>query len=185
MGALELQRLMTSAMASKILKEQKGFTLIELLVVVVVIAVLSGLVLSILNSVGIRGKSWDSRRISDLREIQTALALYYSDFRAYPDTGNSWIRVTGVDAMSSVLEPSYMNKVPVDPKLSGADTDPCSNIGNYRYNYRSDGTYYTLSAIMEVVSTNDSHQCVDLNNWGGCSGTPETSDYCYGVENPQ
>ena len=81
---------------------QRGFTLIELLVVVLVISALSGIVISLINSGGFRQKAEDTQRVSDLKQIQTALELYFSDNRLYPIT-SGWVEVTGVDAVSTTL----------------------------------------------------------------------------------
>lgn len=168
------------------LKEQSGFTLIELLVVVIVISALSGIVVSMINSGGFRDKAKDAQRIADLKQVQTALELYFSDFRQYPDSGSgAWIRVTGSDNMSSALVPTYINTMPIDPESTGTDSDPCNNPENPRYNYRSDGNYYVLTSVMAVDTSNDDSPCDWLNSWGSsCSGGYPTQDFCYGVENP-
>lgn len=64
------------------MNSKRGFTLIELLVVIAIIGVLSGVVLSALNSA--RAKARDSKRISDIHGIQSALELFYLDFGDYP-----------------------------------------------------------------------------------------------------
>ncbi len=167
-------------------KNQHGFTLIELLVVVVVISALSGVVISIINSGGFRDKARDAQRIADLKQTQTALELYFSDFRAYPDSGGAWIHIDGTsDAATAALAPIYINEVPADAEDTGGSSDPCGSPEERRYNYRSDGTYYTLTAIMAVATSNDQNMCEDLNNWNsGCGGGFATQDVCYGVENP-
>ena len=63
-------------------RTNRGFTLIELLVVIAIIGILSSVVLSSLNSA--RGKARDAKRKSELKQLQTALELYYSDNSAYP-----------------------------------------------------------------------------------------------------
>lgn len=67
--------------------KQKGFTLIELLVVIAIIGILSAVVLVSLNSA--RQKSRDARRVSDVRQIMTAMELYYNDNGGYPDQGSA------------------------------------------------------------------------------------------------
>lgn len=62
--------------------DKRGFTLIELLVVISIISLLSSIVFSSLNSA--RMKARDSLRIQSLKEIQTALALYYDAVGHYP-----------------------------------------------------------------------------------------------------
>lgn len=80
----------------------RGFTLIELLVVIAIIGILSSVILASLNSARTKGR--DARRISDLKQIQLALELYYDAGQTYPP-GTS---LTG-------LTPNYISTVPIDP----------------------------------------------------------------------
>ncbi|MEK9195329.1 MAG: prepilin-type N-terminal cleavage/methylation domain-containing protein, partial [Patescibacteria group bacterium] len=52
-----------------------GFTLIELLVVIAIIGVLASVVLASVNSA--RAKARDARKIADIRQISTALQLFF------------------------------------------------------------------------------------------------------------
>jgi prepilin-type N-terminal cleavage/methylation domain-containing protein len=65
-------------------QDKRGFTLIELLVVIAIIGVLAGIVLVSLNTARARGR--DAKRISDVKQIQTALELFFNDQNptAYP-----------------------------------------------------------------------------------------------------
>jgi prepilin-type N-terminal cleavage/methylation domain-containing protein len=63
-------------------KQQKGFTLIELLVVIAIIGLLASVVLLALGTA--RSKARDAKRLSDLRQIGTAMDLYYSSCNSYP-----------------------------------------------------------------------------------------------------
>jgi len=62
--------------------KQKGFSLIELLVVIVIIILLGTVSVVALNDQ--RAKARDSQRISDIRQIRTALEFYRSDEGEYP-----------------------------------------------------------------------------------------------------
>jgi prepilin-type N-terminal cleavage/methylation domain-containing protein len=61
---------------------KKAFTLIELLVVIAVIALLS--TLSVVALGGARAKARDARRLSDIKQIQTALEMYLDSSGTYP-----------------------------------------------------------------------------------------------------
>src|SRR3989338_3218374 len=59
-----------------------GFTLIELMVVISIISLLASIILASMNSA--RAKARDARRLHDLRQIETALALFYDKYGKYP-----------------------------------------------------------------------------------------------------
>jgi len=64
-------------------RRQAGFTLIEMLIVVAIIGLLSSVVLVGLGDV--RKDARDTRRVSDLRQIQNALEIYYMRTQSYPE----------------------------------------------------------------------------------------------------
>lgn len=115
---------------------QKGFTLIELLVVIAIIGLLSSVILASLN--GARKKGRDARRLSDIKQLQTALELYYDNQSApaYPS------------ALSS-LATEYIAAVPTDP-ATGA---------TYAYAVSSDGLYYCIGATMEATVPTPADTC--------------------------
>jgi len=63
------------------LKNKKGFTLIELLVVIAIIGLLSTLAVVALTSA--RQKARDSKRVSDMKQLQTAMELLFSSNNSY------------------------------------------------------------------------------------------------------
>ena len=88
----------------------RGFTLIELLVVIAIIGILSGVVIASVSVA--RTKSRDSTRISDIRQIQYALALYQDENGYYPTCLHA-----GGACGTKVLEGTvHMPVVPKDPK---------------------------------------------------------------------
>jgi len=112
----------------------KGFTLIELLVVIAIIGVLSTVVMVSLG--GARGKARDAKRLAEVRQIQAALELYYSDLTGYPaaptTTGPagklgsgtaSVLTDDGWEASAAGTDVIYISKVPAAPASDGACTD--------------------------------------------------------------
>ncbi|MBI2053423.1 MAG: type II secretion system protein [Candidatus Sungbacteria bacterium] len=95
-----------------------GFTLIELLVVIAIIGVLSSIVLASLNSA--RRKSRDARRITDIKQIQLALELYFDSQTptpGYPDADTGAAACTATLAYGlEDLAPNYIPQVPRDPQ---------------------------------------------------------------------
>lgn len=172
----------------KKIHKNKGFTLVELLIVVLIIGVLAGILIGVINPQGIRKKARDAQRKADLKTIQTGLELYFSDNRVYP-TSASWVQITGSDAVSTNLKSGkYLNNVPVDPISNKPNSSPCDDVQGLRYNYKSNNSYYYLTAIMEVETSAQDSLCKSLTSWdvNGCPSGSETVDagVCYGVQNP-
>ena len=113
------------------MKKQSGFTLIELLVVIAIIGLLSTLAVVALNNA--RMKSRDAKRVSDIKQIQTALELYYNDANAYPAALGSTIASSGV---------TYMAAVPSNP--SPVNDGSCAAGSTYTYTAATSNTSYTL-----------------------------------------
>ena len=90
-------------------QKSSGFTLIELLVVVAIIGLLSSIVLASLNSA--RSKARDAYRISSIRQVQTALELYYDTNGSYPPSGD----VDLTTGLAGPLTLTYISKIPSDP----------------------------------------------------------------------
>lgn len=64
------------------MKKQKGFTLIEILVVVAIVALIGVMAAVAVNSA--RSKQRDASRLSNVRQMQSALEDYFNENNGYP-----------------------------------------------------------------------------------------------------
>jgi len=66
--------------------KSKGFTLIELLIVIVLLAILSGVLLSVINPEKVRDDTREAVRISDLRKVSEAVETHAKLEGGYPES---------------------------------------------------------------------------------------------------
>ena len=141
------------------MNRKRGFTLIELLVVIAIIGILSSVVLASLN--GSRQKGRDAKRISDIKQLQLALELYYDSNGAYP---------TSISA-ANIVTPGYISVIPTDPSsnlpyayaaLQGAPAIAANCVS------------YHLGAKLEVTANTALSQDLDATVGGGYTNNPNS-----------
>lgn len=135
------------------LKNGEGFTLIELLVVVAIIALLTSVAL--ISFMSARQKGRDSKRLSDLVQLNTALELYYSTYKGYPTVaGTPTPLVPGFAAtLPAAPLPADGGCEMIDFRNNVKDNNPnvpAGTMGNTYYYYPS-GTVYIATNNTQVV----------------------------------
>lgn len=147
-----------STLTKLFVMSKRGFTLIELLVTIAIIGILSSVILVSLSSAQI--KSRDAKRIAEVRQIQSALEMYYTSYGRYPVSGgcgatfpnSGWIN--SVECLSDGRwfrngATNYLSEfIPSDP------VDPINQINSWRgvYSYYSQGynnQWYMLVFALE------------------------------------
>jgi len=131
--------------------KNRGFTLIELMVVIAIIGLLASVVLTSVSFA--RAKTRDARRLSDVRQIQIALDLYYDKYGVYP--GNTDNDYGGWDTGCFGVSDSFISPLEAEGFIVDTPCDPTitSSVGGYLY-YRysaggggcnvSKGAFYVL-----------------------------------------
>ena len=133
----------------KKINKQRGFTLIELLVVIAIIGLLSTLAVVSLNNA--RAKSRDARRVSDIKQIQTALELYYNDCGGYPTAAAAGSAVAGPATCGST---TYMSAVPANPTPNGSTYTYAGGANTYTLTYTLEGVSGSITAGIHTATPN-------------------------------
>jgi len=110
-------------------KNKKGFTLIELLVVIAVIGLLSSIVLVSMSPA--RKKAKDTRRMTDLKQISSAMELCYGEPTCAGGQDRYIATTAGANTVTSIG--IFMPKVPCDPLGCSAGYNWTTNVLPYKY----------------------------------------------------
>lgn len=161
------------------LSAQAGFTLIELLVVITIIGLLSSIVMASLNSA--RVKARDAKRKAELRQIATALELYYDAYGKYPPfrpsatcggARSDWATSLCTEANWLSTDAAFLQFMPTLPRdPSNKPNAAGENLGDetpwwtgltYTYGVSTDGQKYDL--LTDLENTSDPERC-ELRLW--------------------
>lgn len=139
--------------------QTKGFTLIELLVVIAIIGTLASVVLASLNTA--RDKAESAARLSTVKEIEKALALYNLEHGEYPKDGYDRAPATSNYSIASIatdLSP-YIDVTAIDPNI-------------FRYGSGDIGTTSNPPKAYTIIV-----RIKQTNAWCRSAGTPDTNHW--------
>lgn len=137
-------------------RKGEGFTLIELLVVIAIIGLLSTLAIVALDSA--REKARDSKRVTDIKQIQTALEIYFNDAEGYAggaftlgDATHAvlcWSSDNAFGARDDGFRATITTDCDADPTtyMGQVPENPLPNGASYEYSGLADGTGCSLAA---------------------------------------
>jgi uncharacterized protein (TIGR02145 family)/prepilin-type N-terminal cleavage/methylation domain-containing protein len=139
--------------------KQKAFTLIELLVVIAIIGILATLAVIALQQA--RQNARDTKRVADVKQISTALELYFNDNQLYPSSLED-------------LRDEYMQQLPEAPTPADGI---CDGINDYTYTVDSEGGDYQIQFCIgkKVSDLGSGTLCMTPGGIAECDAVEETS----------
>lgn len=167
-------------------KSSKGFTLIELLVVIAIIGILSSIVLVSLGTA--RGKARDAKRTAELRQLSTALTLYFDNVGYYvttPAAGECASTLVSPGAACPVFSwntsPDTSNVLLTGNYVSQPFKGVAPVANDYRYMTGVLGgapSAYRASVFLEQPTANGQYYCIDSTGKAGNVTTAPTTNAC-------
>ena len=138
--------------------KNKGFTLIELLASVAIIGILAAIIVASLNSA--RRGARDVRRIADIRNLRTALEIYYNDHNQ--------------------VYPTSLNDLVTSGQIPAVPTDILGNTPySYAYYPASRPSFYHLGSSLEDSANDALKNDIDCDSSGSTcpAGVPYVNGF--------
>ncbi len=164
-----------------------GFTLIEMLIAVSLIGILSTIGLTMYS----QGQKLarDTKRKQDLKEIKTALNLYFQDTRTFPQA-TTWVNSFNGGTWIPGLTNNYIDRIPQDPRKAAATCTVHTTSSCYLYGYltlNSTNTNCPPSTQHFVLAANLENASDQLANaqqaYSLCDGTTFLNTSLYIISN--
>lgn len=151
-------------------KNQRGFTLLELLVVIGIIGLLASII--VVNLTGARRRARDTKRVADIRNLQTASEDYFGKNGKYPT------------AISDLVTNGNIPLWPLDPLAPAGTTCTGNSDLCYWYAYYTPAgalgpQSYHIGASLEDAGSLLLNQDRDCNSITG-TGCPYSAAYVGG-----
>lgn len=136
----------------KLAENNRGISLVELMVAISIIGATATIASAQIDD--ILPMARDAQRKANIRQVQTALNIYYDDHLEYPISVNNMPSVSDWSKIEKILEDPeamYMPEVPQDPL----------NTNDYVFKYWSDGQKFKITYETEDPADNS-----PLTAWG-------------------
>ena len=138
-GGLVMERLLRRDRSKGMKASIKGFTIVELLIVIVIIGILAAIVIVAYNGVSARAN--DTKRITDMKNVKTAIESYYAENGSLPNTN--------YPNLSNYLVPKYLKALPVDSV--NATVNGKTYAYYYTRGYKKSGSSYIAGTDSDYI----------------------------------
>lgn len=132
---------------------KNGFTKVEILIIAAIIGVLG--ITAVFAVMTARSRTRDAVRMSDVRQLQAGLEMYFIDFNTYPESldytalGTATTRCLTTDGFtSSCSEGGYLEAIPSMPSGGLGEMSSCSDMSNV-YCYAGENGDYRIHFELE------------------------------------
>ena len=129
------------------INSKNGFSLIELLVVISIIGTLAGLLIT--NLVGVRSRAADTKIKNNMRQLKTALRLYYNDYQQYPNASSGAMEGCGTDGDTACTQGGVFS-AGAGPTIYMQELPE-----SFTYSVTSDNESFVIMTSLENLSDGD------------------------------
>jgi len=140
---------------------EKGFTLIEMLLVVAIIGFLVAILIPSVGGFGASAKEKAAK--ADIRQLKSALEVYFISFSVYPPDGATWgtkdsalVKADGTAGYERIVD-----QFPIDTY------DTAASPGTYQYDV--DGNTYVITSRRDAAGAPTANDALDKAELNGAT----------------